>query len=122
MAGHVAIVDDEEGIRDVLKVFLEDEGYKVSTATNPKELLTLAREHSIDAFIVDIEIRGEDGTDLCQKIRAIEAHERTPILCITGNDSPDILLKAFNAGADDFLQKPMNMVSLMARLKMQLQK
>jgi adenylate cyclase len=122
MLGHVAVVDDEEGIRDVLKVFLEDEGYSVSTATNTGELLTLAREHSVDAFIVDIEIRGEDGIDLCRRIRAIEHHARTPILCITGNDSPDILLRAFNAGADDFLQKPMNMVSLMARLKIQLQK
>ena len=122
MLGHVAVVDDEEGIRDVLKVFLEEEGYQVSTATNTAELLTIAREHSVDAFIVDIEIRGEDGTDLCRRIRAIEAHVRTPILCITGNDSPDILLRAFNAGADDFLQKPMNMVSLLARLRSLLQK
>lgn len=122
MPGHVAVVDDEEGIRDVLKVFLEDEGYQVSTAPNTTELLAIAHEHPVDAFIVDIEIRGEDGVDLCRRIRAIEAHARTPILCITGNDSPDILLRAFNAGADDFLQKPMNMVSLMARLRIQLQK
>jgi adenylate cyclase len=122
MPGYIAVVDDEEGIRDVLKVFLEDEGYRVSTAANTTELLKLAWEESIDAFIVDIEIRGEDGIDLCRRIRAIEAHARTPILCITGNDSPDILLRAFNSGADDFLQKPMNMVSLLARLRIQLQK
>jgi adenylate cyclase len=122
MAGHIAVVDDEEGIRDVLRVFLEDEGYYVTTVSTPAEILTLAREQSIDAFIVDIEIRGEDGTELCRNIRAIEAHARTPILCITGNDSPDILLRAFNAGADDFLQKPMNMVSLLARIRIQLQK
>jgi len=122
MAAWVAVVDDEEGIRDILKVFLEDEGYKVSTAANTTDLLTLAREESIDAFIVDIEIRGEDGTELCRNIRAIPKHVRTPILCITGNDNPEILLRAFNAGADDFLQKPMNMVSLLTRLRIQLQK
>src|SRR5436190_13540466 len=122
MAGCVVVVDDEQGIRDVLKVILEDDGYEVLTATNPAELLALAAEHPVDAFIVDIEIRGEDGIDLCRRIRALEPHARTPILCITGNDSPDILLRAFNAGADDFLQKPMNMVSLLARLRIQLQK
>ena len=122
MTGHIAVVDDEEGIRDVLKVFLEDEGYRVSTCTNTSEILTIAHEEPVDAFIVDIEIRGEDGVDLCRKLRAIETHGRTPILCITGNDSPDILLRAFNAGADDFLQKPMNMVSLLTRLRIQLQK
>ena len=122
MPGYVAVVDDEEEIRNVLRVILEDDGYRVFTATNTSELLAFAQKESVDAFIVDIEIRGEDGTDLCRRIRAIEAHGMTPILCITGNDSPDILLRAFNAGADDFLQKPIIMVSLLARLRTHLQK
>jgi adenylate cyclase len=122
MTGYVAIVDDEEGIRDILQAFLQKEGYPVVTASNPAALLALAREKHIEAFIVDIEIRGEDGIELCRRIRALEAHERTPILCITGNDYPEVLLKAFNAGADDFIGKPMNLVSLLARLRVQLQK
>ncbi len=116
------MVDDEQGIRDVLRVFLEEEGYRVSTAESSAELLALAREQSIDAFIVDIEIHGENGIDLCRRIRSMEGYERTPIICITGNDSPDILSNAFNSGADDFIQKPMNLVSVQARLKSQLQK
>jgi adenylate cyclase len=122
MAGYVAVVDDEEGIRDILQAFLEKEGYQVLTASTPAGLLALALEHPIVAFIVDIEIRGENGIDLVRQVRALEGHARTPILCITGNDYPEVLLKAFNAGADDFIGKPMNLVSLLARLRVQLQK
>lgn len=122
MAGYVAVVDDEEGIRDILKAFLHKEGYPVLTAATSEALLTIARENAIDAFIVDIEIRGDDGIELCRTIRSLEAHTRTPILCITGNDDPNMLLKAFNAGADDFIAKPMNLVSLLARIRVQLQK
>ena len=122
MAGFVAVVDDEEGIRELLQTFLRREGYPVLTAPNSATLLDLARENPIDAFIVDIAIRGENGIDLCHRIRALEGHARTPILCITGNDSPEVLLNAFSAGADDFIVKPMNLVSLLARLKVQLQK
>lgn len=122
MAGYVAIVDDEEGIREILKSFLEREGYQVLTAATTTALLDIARDNPVIAFILDIEIRGENGIDLCRTVRGLEGHARTPILCITGNDYPEVLLKAFNAGADDFIGKPMNLVSLLARLKVQLQR
>jgi len=122
MAGCVALVDGDAGMRDALKESLEDVGYEVRLAANSAELLTLAQEHSIDAFIVDIEIHGENGIDLCRRIRSLEAHTRTPIVCITGVHSAETLLDAFNAGADDFLQKPINLAALLARLKVELQK
>jgi class 3 adenylate cyclase len=119
----IGVVDDDQTIRDLLTTFLKDEHYNVITAANCSDALALACEHRFDAFLMDIEINGDSGIELCRKIRSLEAHEHTPIICITGRqDYPDILLRAFDAGADDFIGKPINLVSLLARLKSQLQK
>jgi adenylate cyclase len=118
----IGVVDDDVSIRELLTTFLEDENYRVITATNCNDALRLACEHHVDAFLMDIEIGGDSGIELCRNLRSIKAHERTPIICITGQDYPDILLSAFDAGADDFIGKPINLVSLLARLKSQLQK
>jgi class 3 adenylate cyclase len=118
----IAVVDDDQSIRELLKTFLERENYRVVTAASCDEALSLARENAFDAFLTDIEIGRDSGIELCRRLRTIEAHQRTPILCITGQDYPEILLNAFNAGADDFIGKPINLVSLLARLKLQLQK
>jgi adenylate cyclase len=123
MAGYtIGIVDDDRSIRELLKTFLEKENYRVVTAGTCDEALTLARQSRFDAFLMDIEIGRDSGIELCRNIRSIEAHQHTPIICITGQDYPQILLNAFNAGADDFIGKPINLVSLLARLKLQLQK
>jgi len=123
MAAHtIGIVDDDPSILELLKIFLEREDYLVLTASNYEEALALASGKPLDAFLMDIEIGDHSGIDLCRSIRSIEAHQHTPIICITGQDYPEILLNAFNAGADDFIGKPINLVSLLARLKLQLQK
>lgn len=122
MAGHIAVVDDEAAIRDVISAFLQTENFSVLTASDSAGLLKLARENPVDAFIVDIEIRGDSGIDLCRSIRSMEMYDRTPIICITGNESPEILVNAFSAGADDFILKPMNLVALLTRLRIHLQK
>ena len=123
MAVHtIGIIADDPSIRELLTSFLEAEDHRVITATTCNNALAIAREHRIDAFLMDIEIDGDRGIELCRSIRAIDAHQHTPIICITGQDYPDILLSAFDAGADDFIGKPINLVSLLARLKSQLQK
>jgi len=124
MGGYtIGVFDSEGSIRDLLTSFLEEENYRVITATTCAEALGLAREHRFDAFLMDIEIGHDSGIELCRNIRSIKAHRRTPIICITGRqDFPDLLLSAFDAGADDFIGKPINLVSLLARLKSQLQK
>jgi adenylate cyclase len=124
MVGYtIGVVDEDQSIRDLLTTFLEDENYRVITAANCNDALALAREHRFDALLMDIEIGGDRGIELCRKIRSLKAHHHTPIICITcRQDYPDILLSAFDAGADDFIGKPINLVSLLARLKSQLQK
>lgn len=121
--GHViAVIDDEAEIRTALKTFLEHEGYRVIVAGSSGELLRSMSNQAVDAFMVDVVIGPESGFDLCRRLRLTPAHQRTPILCMTGRDYPNVLQDAFNSGADDFIEKPLNLISIAARLRAQLQK
>jgi len=79
----IGVVGDDAPIRELLTTFLEDEHYRVIAASTCDDALTLAREHRLDAFLMDIEING-DGIELCRSIRAMKVYRRTPIICITG--------------------------------------
>jgi adenylate cyclase len=119
----IGIIDDDPSIQDVLKSFLERENYQVVVATSYDEALAFAKEKKeFHAFLMDIQVGGRSGIEFCRNIRSLEGHRHTPIICFTSQDDPQVLLSAFNAGADDFISKPINFVSLLARLKLQLQK
>jgi class 3 adenylate cyclase len=119
----IGIIDDDPSVQDVLKAFLEREGYCAIVAGSYEDALAFAREKkSFDAFLMDIQVGGRSGIELCRNIRSLKEHQHTPIICFTSQDDPQVLLSAFNAGADDFISKPINFVSLLARLKLQLQK
>ncbi|HZI99527.1 MAG TPA: adenylate/guanylate cyclase domain-containing protein [Gemmatimonadaceae bacterium] len=118
----IGIIDDDSSAREVLKAFLEREHYQVIMASSYEETLALAKEKRFDAFLMDIQVGGHSGIEFCRNIRSMESHRHTPIICFTSQDDPQVLLSAFNAGADDFINKPINFVSLIARLKLQLQK
>jgi len=119
----IGIIDDDPSVLDVLKSFLERENYEVVVATSYDEALAFAKEKKpFHAFLMDIQVGGRSGIELCLNIRSLDAHRHTPIICFTSQDDPQVLLNAFNAGADDFISKPINFVSLLARLKLQLQK
>jgi class 3 adenylate cyclase len=115
-------------VQEVLKAFLERENYRVIVSSNYDDALAIAKEFAKEkdkqfgAFLMDIQVGGRSGIELCRNIRALEEHQHTPIICFTSQDDPQVLLSAFNAGADDFISKPINFVSLLARLKLQLQK
>ena len=121
--GHViAVVDDEREIRAALKAFLEDEGYEVVLAEGTAEALHAVQNRPIDAFMIDVVLDEQSGFDLCRRLRLMPTHKQTPILCMTGRDYPGVLEDAFNSGADDFIEKPLNLVSIASRLRAQLQR
>jgi class 3 adenylate cyclase len=71
---------------------------------------------------VDVQAPGQDGVGLCRRIRELEIHKFTPILCITSIEHLETIHRALNAGADDFIPKPVNLPVLHARVKIQIQK
>ena len=118
----VLVADDDATTRSVLKMMLEKEGYKVLQAERGEKCLFLALEKNIDAFLVDIHMPGLTGIDICSRLRAIETYKITPVIFITSQDEYSMLNEAFEAGATDFIIKPVNQIVISARLRSHLQK
>lgn len=118
----ILVADDDRTTRTVLDNLLQREGFRVELADCGETCLNLARDNSIDAFLVDIRMPGLGGLDLCRALRAMERYRMTPIIFITALDEQDTLSTVFEAGATDFIAKPINPVVLKARLQGHMQK
>ena len=118
----VLVADDDATTRSVLGKILEKNGYKVLLADRGEKCLFLALEKDIDAFLVDINMPGLTGIEICSRLRSIDRYKITPIIFITSRDDTEMLHEAFDAGATDFLIKPANHIVLTARLRSHLQK
>jgi adenylate cyclase len=79
-------------------------------------------EKSIDGFLIDLNMPGLDGVELCRRLRTLERHKLTPIVRVTGSSDDNSVSQAFAAGADDFIAKPVNPTTLHVRLSGHLQK
>jgi adenylate cyclase len=112
----IMVADDDRTARTVLTQMVRNEGYRA------EKCLFQAMEQDIDGFLIDINMPGLSGVDLCHRLRSIERYRVVPIICVTADDKESKLADAFNAGADDFITKPVNAVVLRARLMAQLQK
>ncbi len=118
----VLLADDDQTTRMVLSAILESQGYLVDTAERGEKCLFLALENNYDAILVDINMPGIGGIDLCKRLRELARYKMVPIIFITSMDEESSLTEAFSAGASDFITKPVNPVVLAARLKNHLDK
>lgn len=118
----ILVADDDRTTRTVLASLLQKEGFRVELADCGDTCLRLARDHAIDAFLVDIRMPGLGGLELCRELRAMEQYRITPIIFITALDEQETLGAVFEAGATDFIAKPINQIVLKARLQGHLQK
>lgn len=100
------LVDDEEDIRDVLGIFLEDIGYEVATAENGEEALRLFRQHLPPVVLTDIKMPGMDGIELLQEIK--KERPDTEVIMVTGHGDTDLAIKSLKYEAIDFITKPVN--------------
>jgi len=118
----IMVVDDHRLSRTVLGRILHAANYRVEMAENGEEALAAVADHVPDAFIIDVEMPVMGGIELCQRLRADPRFRLIPILMMTALDEGTVLRRAFAAGCDDFLDKPLEPVVVMARLFGQLQK
>ena len=114
----ILAVDDEEGIRTLLKESLEMEGYVAYTAKNGMEAME-SLKYQPDLIIMDINMPDIDGYTVCEKIRD---YVDCPILFLTARTEEQDRVNGFKAGGDDYIVKPFGMEELMARVEAHLRR
>ena len=106
----ILLVEDEENIRDVVKLNLELEGYEVVGTGKGKEALKLQNEQHFDLIILDVMLPEVDGFQICEQIRLTNLE--IPIIFLTAKDTAMDRVLGLKKGADDYLTKPFNLEEL----------
>ena len=111
----ILVVEDNRDIAANLGDYLEERGHTVDYAADGITGLHLAVVNNFDAIVLDLNLPGMDGLEVCRKLRS-EGRKQTPVLMLTARDSLDSKLSGFDSGADDYLVKPFALQEVEARL------
>jgi putative two-component system response regulator len=117
MFERILIVDDESAARIALATLLRREGFEVRDVSNGDAALTECASFRPDLILLDIVMPGVDGFEVCRRIKATPETRLTPVVLITGLSATEDRIKGINAGADDFLSKPIDFNELLARTR-----
>lgn len=115
----ILIVDDDEDIRELVGIYLKNDGMQVCKAANGIQALEYMEKMDIDLAILDIMMADMDGITLCMEIRK---KSNIPIIMLSAKDQDMDKVLGLTAGADDYLAKPFNPIELTARVKAQLRR
>jgi len=111
---HILVVDDDNRIRDLLKEYLSDNHYIVSTAENADETKNRLKYFKFDIIILDVMMPGQNGYDLTKEIKK---QMKVPIILLTAKGEVESRIKGLELGADDYISKPFEPKELLLRLK-----
>lgn len=111
---HLLIVDDDEDILSLLTTFFRKHSHTVTVAGDGAAMFAALEEHPIDLVILDLMLRGEDGLNLCRRLRATS---HVPIIMLTAMADHTDRVVGLEVGADDYLTKPFDQRELLARVK-----
>jgi formate hydrogenlyase transcriptional activator len=112
----VLVVDDERLNRDLLEQELLEAGYRTLSAANGKEALEIAANARPDLILLDAMMDGLDGFETCERLKSADATRSIPVIFLTALSDTEIKLRAFRAGAVDYVTKPFQAEELLARV------
>lgn len=113
MKKKILITDDDPGIQEVLRIVLEIAGYEVQVHSSASSLMEGDFENP-DIFILDKQLSGIDGLQLCRYLKSKESTRTIPVMIVSATPQLEELVK--NTGADDFLEKPFNIQELLSKI------
>jgi two-component system OmpR family response regulator len=111
----VLVVEDDTHLAALLRRALAEEGYAVDVASDGLEGAWMASEYDYDAVVLDVMLPGQDGFEVCRRLR--EAGRWAPVLLLTARDAVADRVRGLDSGADDYLVKPFSFSELAARLR-----
>jgi two-component system cell cycle response regulator DivK len=113
----ILVVEDYTDVRQMLKVLLESEKFRVLEAATGSEALEVIKEQRPDAILMDLALPGFDGLETIRRIRAIDGFQNTPVVVLTAYTGPSTYETAIRAGSDYFMGKPIDFDELAGLLK-----
>jgi two-component system OmpR family response regulator len=116
----VLVVEDDPGVRDMLRRGLSEDGYRIDVACDGCEALDLALSVGYDAIVLDLMLPGFDGYEVCRRLRAEQRW--APVLMLSARTLVTDRVRGLDSGADDYLVKPFGFEELTARLRALLRK
>ncbi len=114
MKTKILLVDDDPNIRQLVRLYLEKEGFDVAEAARGDEAVKAVKASPPNLMLLDLMLPGMDGLTVCQRLRGASD---VPILILTARDAVPDRIKGLDAGADDYVVKPFNFDELLARIR-----
>ncbi len=111
---HILVVDDEERIRRLLRMYLEKEGFLITEAKDGETALQMALDQDYDCILLDLMLPNMDGIDVCSKLRQTK---NTPVIMLTARGEESNRVQGFEVGADDYVVKPFSPREVIYRVK-----
>ncbi len=116
MSKQIMVVDDEAGIRTLLTLMLQRRGFQVTSAGSAAEVLSKVERSAPDLFLLDIMLPGTNGIELCHLLRSNPSTAHAAILMLSARHDPEATRLSMEAGADDYLFKPVLQMDLLDRV------
>jgi response regulator RpfG family c-di-GMP phosphodiesterase len=114
----ILIVDDEPTNRTLLKAYLIPEGYEIVEAENGEEALKTIGANTVDLVLLDVMMPRVDGFEVCRRIKGDEKFSNIPVVMLTALSAKEDRIKGIEAGAEDFISKPIDRLEVLARVRM----
>ena len=111
---YILILEDDRLFNETLQDYLEDKGHRLAFALDPYTALDLSYEHNFDCYLFDVNLPYESGFELLSKLRY--SGDTTPTIFITSREEKSSLVSGFEAGADDYIKKPIDLEELHLRI------
>ncbi|MEO1515753.1 MAG: response regulator transcription factor [Bacteroidota bacterium] len=111
----ILLVEDEENIRDVVKLNLELENFEVVETDNGRDALKIVKEQHFDLLILDVMLPEVDGFQICEQVRLTNMD--VPIIFLTAKDTANDRIAGLKRGADDYITKPFSLEELLLRIQ-----
>lgn len=110
-------VDDDADLLDMMAPAIQTAGFRLLTSARPLEIFELLTAHAPDILMLDYRMPGVNGAELCRMVRLRSEYRALPILILSASSEAEIRRKCLEAGADDYVLKPINVPDLLARLQ-----